>query len=219
MVAGHLQEKKGNYYIVLCYSVAGKNKTKWISTGLPIKGNKKKAEKMLYEARESFIQPVDPLDAASSDMLFTEFMKMWLAVAKTTVRTTTYSSYAAMTNNIIIPYFTDLKLSVKQIEAEHIQKFYLKQLERVSANSVIHYHAVLHRALKYAVKIKLIKYNPSDLVDKPKKVEFQGDYYNEKELYELFEAVRGTKIELPVVLASFYGLRRSEIVGLKWVSD
>ena len=216
MVAGHLQEKKGNYYIVLCYSVAGKNKSKWISTGLPVKGNKKKAEEMLYEARKTFVQPEDPLDIASSDMLFTDFMKMWLAVAKSTIETTTYSSYSAMTNKIIIPHFALSNLTVKQIQPHHIQAFYLKQLERVSANSVLHYHAVLHRALKYAVKTKLIPYNPSDLVDKPKKVKFNGDYYNEKELYALFEAVRGTKLELPVVLASFYGLRRSEIVGLKW---
>ena len=32
----------------------------------------------------------------------------------------------------------------------------------------------------------------------------------------LFDAVRGNKIEVPVMLAAFYGLRRSEVVGLKW---
>ena len=45
MVAGHLQEKNGTYYMVLSYNTtAGKRKTKWISTKLPVKGNKKKAE-------------------------------------------------------------------------------------------------------------------------------------------------------------------------------
>ena len=44
MVAGHLQEKKGYYYAVLSYRNAdGRRKTKWISTGLPVKGNKKRA--------------------------------------------------------------------------------------------------------------------------------------------------------------------------------
>ena len=43
MVAGHLQEKNGNYYMVLNYhGAAGKRKTKWFPTGLPVKGNKKK---------------------------------------------------------------------------------------------------------------------------------------------------------------------------------
>ena len=55
MVAGHLQEKKGYFYIVLSYpDVSGKRKTKWIPTSLPVKGNKKKAEKLLMEARREF---------------------------------------------------------------------------------------------------------------------------------------------------------------------
>ena len=50
MVAGHLQEKKGYYYAVLSYRNAdGRRKTKWISTGLPVKGNKKRAEAFLME--------------------------------------------------------------------------------------------------------------------------------------------------------------------------
>ena len=52
MVAGHLQEKKGYFYMVLSYpDAAGKRKTKWLPTGLPVKGNKKKAEKMLMETK------------------------------------------------------------------------------------------------------------------------------------------------------------------------
>ena len=44
MVAGHLQEKKGLFYVVLNFIDAeGKRKSKWISTGLPVKGNKRKA--------------------------------------------------------------------------------------------------------------------------------------------------------------------------------
>lgn len=48
MVAGHLQEKKGYYYAVLSYKDADKRRrTKWIASGLPVKGNKKKAEGFL----------------------------------------------------------------------------------------------------------------------------------------------------------------------------
>ena len=44
MVAGHLQEKKGFFYMVLSYpDITGKRKTKWFPTGLPVKGNKKRA--------------------------------------------------------------------------------------------------------------------------------------------------------------------------------
>lgn len=43
MVTGHLQEKKGYFYMVLSYNdAAGKRKTKWLPTQLPVKGNKKR---------------------------------------------------------------------------------------------------------------------------------------------------------------------------------
>lgn len=111
MVAGHLQEKNGTYYMVLSYNTtAGKRKTKWISTKLPVKGNKKKAEEMLYETRKTFIPPEEPVEGVlSSEMLFTDFLKMWLAVAKSTIKLTTYSSYAGMVNKTIIPYFEPKK--------------------------------------------------------------------------------------------------------------
>ena len=52
MVAGHLQEKNGYFYIVLSYKdYMNKRKTKWIPTKLTVKGNKKKAEKFLPLSR------------------------------------------------------------------------------------------------------------------------------------------------------------------------
>ena len=63
MVAGHLQEKNGNYYMVVNYhDAAGKRKTKWFPTGLPVKGNKKKAEKMLMELRKEYVPDEKPLE-------------------------------------------------------------------------------------------------------------------------------------------------------------
>ena len=51
MVAGHLQEKKGYFYMVLTYKDhEGKRKSKWITTGLTVKGNKKRAQDLLQEA-------------------------------------------------------------------------------------------------------------------------------------------------------------------------
>lgn len=107
-------------------------------------------------------------------------------------------------------------MKLNEVKASDIQAFYIKQLERVSANSVIHYHAIIHRAMKYAVKTDLIVANPVDKVDRPKKNSFQGNFYSEEELQQLFEIAKGIKIELPIILASFYGLRRSEVLGLKW---
>lgn len=101
-------------------------------------------------------------------------------------------------------------------ESHRSTGFYAKQLERVKPNTVIHYHANIHKALKYAVKIDLIPSNPADKVERPKKDDFKGSYYTAEEIHALTEAAYGTKLEIPVLLASFYGLRRSEVLGLKW---
>ena len=214
MVAGHLQEKKGIYYMVLSYQdAAGKRKNKWVSTGLPVKGNKKKAEKMLMEARKEFVQPER---LKSEQLLFSDFLLQWLEVVKPTLAPTTYSSYSVIVKSIAVPYFKKTEVLLKELRAVDIQVFYMEQLKRVSASTVIHYHSLLHKALKYAVKIELIDSNPADRVERPKKERFIGDFYDSGEVQKLFEAVKDSKLEIPVFLGAFYGLRRSEAIGLKW---
>ena len=216
MVAGHLQEKKGNFYIVLSYTDAeNKRRVKWVSTNLPVKGNKKRAEQMLLEERKNFKPPVEK-GALSSDMPFADYLEEWVKMAKSTIRIATYSSYSSLLRSVILPYFRATGITLGDLKAMHIQKFYSQQLERVSANTVIHYHAVIHRALKYAVKIELLNANVADRVERPKKERFVPEYYDGEKINQLFTLVEGTEFELPVKLAAFYGLRRSEIIGLKW---
>ena len=150
------------------------------------------------------------------DILFSDFMLKWLEVTKSTIQITTYASYQGMVERVIVPYFRKRGIKLVDLKATDLQDFYTKQLERVKANSVIHYHANIHKALKYAVKIDLIPTNPADKVERPKKNEFKGSYYSADEIHALTEIAEGTKLEIPVLLASFYGLRRSEVLGLKW---
>lgn len=214
MVAGHLQEKKGIFYIVLSYpGFDGKRKTKWITTGLPIKGNKKKAEKMLMEVRKEFEPECKPVQ---DDVLFSDYMLQWLEIVKPTIATTTFSSYSNMVKRIIVPYFKEQGIMLRDLRPMDIQVFYMEQLKRVKPNSVIHYHANIHKALKYAVKIDLLDANPADKVERPKKNAFTGSFYDSDEVAKLFEAAKGTVLEIPVFLGAFYGLRRSEVLGLKW---
>lgn len=118
--------------------------------------------------------------------------------------------------SILVPYFEKKVIPLAELKAIDIQAFYLKHLERVSARTVIHYHTLLHRALKYAVKIELIDANPVDKVDRPKAAPFVGSFYDSAEVQKLFEAAKGSKLEIPIFLGAFYGLRRSEAIGLKW---
>lgn len=213
MVAGHLSEKNGNYYAVLSYTDAfGKRRTKWVNTGLPVRGNKKKAEAFLMEERKKF-QTAEPV---TGGVLFADYIEQWLEVAKPTIAVATYASYCSMVKRVIAPYFRERRITLQGLTPKDIQDFYLAKLKTVSASSVIHYHANIHRALKHAVKLDLIPANPADKVDRPKKDRFIGSFYDAEEVNKLFEVSKGTKLEFPILFGAFYGLRRSEALGLKW---
>lgn len=216
MVSGHLQIKKGHYYVVLSYyDNKGKRHVKYVSTGLPEKGNKRKAEAELARIRNEFVPPQE-VDELSSDMPFADYLLQWLDIVRVWVKPTTYGSYESMVKQTIEPYFRSRNITLRGLEARHIQQFYSEKLRQVKANSVIHYHAVIHQALKYAMKTDLVPQNVAMKVDRPKKNDFQPVFLDADEMQQLFEVVKGTRLELPVLVAAFYGLRRGEVVGLKW---
>ena len=217
MVAGRLQEKNGFYYIVLSYTdSAGKRRQPWIGTGLPVKGNKKRAEKMLAETRKDFTIPKGQVSELSPDMAFSDYMRYWLKMMRTAVTETTYSSYCFNVEKHIIPYFEPLGVTLAGLQPRQIQSFYLHEAETLKNTSILRFHANLHKALKYAVKMDLIPFNPADKVERPKKQRYIADYYRQEELERLLEASKDHPYSLLIQMTAFYGLRRSEALGLKW---
>ena len=220
MVAGHLREQNGYFQMVLSFKdEAGKRKTKSISTGLPIKGNKRRAEAMLMEMRKNFENGIVTKDIAQKgDILFADFLLDWLEMMKNSLEVTTYASYAKAIKNRIAPYYSERQIKLKDLTPKDIQDYYQYGLnvEKVSANTVIHRHANIRKALQYALRTGLIDYNPADRVERPRKEKYHAAIYNDQELDILFKIVKGKKIELAIILGAFYGLRRSEVVGLKW---
>ena len=89
-------------------------------------------------------------------------------------------------------------------------------MNHVTANTVKHRHANIHKAFAYAYKTDLIQSNPADKVELPKIEKYSGQFYNQKQIENLIRVVKGDPIEFGVITASFYGLRRSEVLGLKW---
>ena len=216
LVAGHLTLKNGRYYAVLNYrNAGGQRKTKWIALGLPEKGNKRKAEAELARLRAE-LEPPKEVGDLSSAMLFADYLLEWLEIAKGRLAVATYSSYAAMIKKPVGPYFRQRNLTLRELEARHLQMFYSEMLRKVKPNTVIHYHAIIHSALKYAVKTDMLVQNVADKVDRPRKNSFQPVFLSAEEMQKMFEALRGTKLELPVLVAAFYGFRRGEVLGLKW---
>ena len=218
MVAGRLAEKNGYFYIVLSYNGPdGKRVQKWQGTGLPVKGNKKKADELLRQARRAFTPPVpNRSDDLSPDMLFSDYMLYWLEIIRSSVQPTTWSSYCFNVKDHIVPYFEPTGITLGGLQARHIQSFYLHERKTLKSTSVLRLHANLHKALKQAVKLDLIPGNPVDKVERPKAERYTASYYTAEEMEQLFEAAKGSPLELIIQFAAFYGLRRSEVLGLRW---
>ena len=231
MITGCLQQKNGYYYVLLYLKVDGKRKVKWISTKLPVSGtSERKAKRAFDEIRSQFekeyeeqlqreeqeriLEQTVPHDAR---LEFSDYMNKWLNSVRSTIATATYQSYANMLKACIIPYFEPRGIAVMDLTPQDIEDFYQKVLaDGCTTNTVIHYHAIIRKALQSAVRKDTIAKNPADKVDRPKKNVYHGTFYSEEEMLELFDAVEGDPLELCVKIAAYYGLRRSEVLGLRW---
>ena len=227
MIAAYLRNRNGIYYTDLRYQDAdGNRRQECKTTGLPVKGNKHRAQAILEERKKELEKKLvlksDPEEAARAEkeISFTAFLRNWLEIVKPTVEATTFGAYNSAVTNRIIPYFDERHPGLRLIDLtpKMIQDYYTYEMSHngVSANTIKHRHANIHRALGYAFKVGLLDLNPADRVDLPKKDVFETEPYTEKELMQLFDAVKDTPLELIVILTAFYGLRREEVLGLKW---
>ena len=193
----------------------GERKTKWIGTGLAVKGNKRRAEAMLEETRTKYLSPVVN---NKSQMPFAEYMGYWLEIVRPNLEENTYAGYKSNIEKRIVPFFKQSGVTLGEIKAVQIQEFYTycQTVLHVSNNTVIHYHANLTSAFKYALKMDFVRVNPMNRVKKPKPIQHNANFYSAEEAEKLIAAVHGDTIEFPVMMAAYYGLRRSEIAGLRW---
>ncbi|BAK97438.1 putative site-specific recombinase [Oscillibacter valericigenes Sjm18-20] len=214
-MTGSLQIKSGTFYAVLNYKDKnGKRKQKWICLNLPEKNNKRKAEQRLSEllAENEGTAYIEP-----AKILFCDYVKQWVEASKDNVQVTTYDNYVYMLNRHIYPYFKSANLPLNKITPSVIQKYHADKLtEGLSPNTVIKHHAIIRTTLQQAYKAKLVKENAADLVEKPKRTKYHGNFYNAAEMNALLAVAKGSTIETPVFLAAYFGLRRSEIIGLCW---
>jgi len=221
MITGRLTEKNGRYQMIVnLKNEKGKFKPKWISTGLAVKGNKKKAEAMLRETLQHYNSIEEHVPSSAENILFSDFMLNWLALIKNSLEESTFTAYRYTVKDIIVPYFKKLGVTLTEVEQQpkYIQGYYnyLQTERNLKATSVRRHHANIRKALQYAVKTDLIKSNPADKAEKPKVLPYNASYYDNEDLNELFDKMQGSRMYLPVLVAAFYGLRRSEVLGLKW---
>ena len=221
-LAASVQAKKGRLYAVIQVRENGKTKPVWRALGLPESANKSKVNKAYREVVQAFEQTYAEQIAQNkkpaSDIPIYDYMCAYYKKIEKNIQKSTAESYRGMINGRIRRYFTARKeLTVGSITAKDIEDFYEWMFESgVVANTVIHYHTVLHSAFKRAFKDGLIDSNPFDRIDRPKKNKFTGENYSEEELIAMLGLIRGDIIYPAVMLAGGLGLRRSEALGARW---
>lgn len=221
-MAASIQVKKGRLYAVIQHRKNGKTKPVWRSLGLAEDASRSKVNKAFREvvARyESEAAEAEEREGRPANVIpIFEYMCLWLEKTKKTIQYNTYHSYREQIYGRIKRYFGRRKeCTVGNLKPNDIERFYEDMFsDGVSANTVIHYHAVLRRAFQQAFREELIDANPFDRVERPKKNSFQGDSYTEEELIALLNLSRGDPIYPVIMLAGGLGVRRSEALGVRW---
>ena len=221
-ITAYLTIKNKTYYAVLTYYVDGIRKMKWVSTGFKENETKKKAEKKLIQIRDEFINKLETITTTKTEdkklqISFADFMIKWLDMIKHQIEESTYTGYKRQIEGRIKEYFTKNPIILEDLKPVHILDFYnWLYSQGLKGNTVSRYHANIRKALDYAVKTDLIPNNPAIKVGRPHQEQFIAEYYNEDELNNLFKVVKDTPLELIVYLTAFYGLRRSEVLGIRW---
>ena len=215
-MTGSLQIKGDKYYAVLNFKdQAGKRVQKWIPLNLTVKGNKRRAEALLNELLVEYqgIEQIEPMNT-----LLSRHIANWLETVRPHIAVTTYDQYINLLRRHIIPYFDQRGITLSQLTPGDLEDYYVAKVqEGLSLNTVIKHHAVIRSALQWAVKHRYIRENVADLATKPERVKYQGEApYSIEEVAQLLNLTQHEPIAVPIFLASFYGLRRSELLGLRW---
>jgi integrase len=155
--------------------------------------------------------------ARGRDVLFGDYLEFWINAHREEVSETTYAGESTSIRHKIIPWFNAKGVTLKKLKPQDIEQFLSDQKNTgVSSNTLRHYYSYIRSALQYGFRKSYIDLNVADRVDKPKKGDFHGSFYNDEELKKLLSLVKGSHLEFAVRMAAIYGLRREEIVGIKW---
>lgn len=146
-----------------------------------------------------------------------EWLDTWVETyVKYSVKAYTFDSYERTCNNHIKPALGNVKLS--SLTAPQIQQFYNSLLteKQLSAKTVKNIHGILHRALGQALKLGMIRSNPTEICDLPKSYRKEIVSMEQPDISRFLKEIRGHKFELVYLVTLFTGLREGEVLGLTW---
>ena len=203
---GTIYERSNGTYASVFMTGEGQRKTLYAKT---CKEAQEKLRKALYEVQQNtFI--------AAPQQTLAQFCTDWLEnTQRQSVRPRTYERYEEMMRLHILPTLGRHKL--QNLSAQHVQAFYAQKVkEGLSPTTVVGFHSLLHKALDTAVKWNLLARNVCDVVTPPREQQFEVSALTLDQILKLLEVVEGHRFEALFKLALATGMRRGEIMGLKW---
>ena len=216
---GHIRPRGKNKWSIvveLPRSGDGKRKQKWFS----VEGRKSDAQK---ELRKVLLQLDEGTFTDPGSMTIGQYLDHWLDNHATNrVSPLTLQRYRRIVDQQLKPAFGGVKL--RELRPTHVQRHYADALKSgrkrkkggLSPTTVRQHHLILRHALKCAVKERLISWNPTDAVDSPRPVKQEIDVLTEEQTKTMLEVAHSSVAYVPVLLAATTGMRRGEILGLKW---
>ena len=227
-MTGSVQLSKGKWYCVLnMKDENGRRKQKWFPTHLREKGNKKKAQEMLQQLLVKY-QGYQMITNYSK-MPFADYCDYWLMGKKESIDIVTYQGYEFRVAHIK-DYFSRRNIVLDKVSPRDIKEFYeylLREGNRsvygnkkgLSQRTVKEIALLLKAIFKEAVVLGDIVDNPAERVGIPKKSREnnkQEIFLDEEDMNILRKEIQGHVLEDLIIVTLFYGLRRSEVLGLKW---
>ena len=218
---GHIRPRgEGAWAIILDVGVdpeTGRRRQKWHN----FRGTKRAAEgertRLLHELQTgAYVE--------RSKLTMRDYLQRWLKdYALIKVSGKTYERYAEIVRCHLIPNLGQYGLS--DLRPLQIQSYYSQSLlsgrrngkGALSARTVLHHHRILHQALHQAVKWQLLARNPADAVEPPQPSKKEMLALDEGQTSKLLDAARSNRLLQPaVLLAATTGLRRGEVLALRW---
>ena len=152
-----------------------------------------------------------------SEYTFAQWLDYWYKdIILPQIEETTAYGYRGMIENYLKPQLGEIRL--QKLTARDIQQYYtwLMGEKELSPNTVIKHHNLLTHTLNAAERQEYITKNPMRAVSPPKKRQREAKFYTPEQLGILLDKAVGTRLELPVFICAYLGLRRGELCGLRW---
>jgi integrase len=216
---GHIRERSpGHWAIVIDVhdSQTGKRKRRWHSFA----GTKRQAQ---VEAARLLTELKGGTAVEPSRLTVATFLEKWLAHIKPQVAPRTIERYAEIVAKYLLPALGNVLLSKLQpllisTAYDKIRSSRTKGQGELSPRTILHCHRVLSAALRQAVRWRLLPYNAAADIKPPKIERRKVLTHSLTQTADLLEALRGSWMHVPALLAVLCGMRRGEIAALRWSS-